>query len=83
MRTTAKQREELLTWWCGVPVERYELVLEDFKSLEKELEETKLKLANLSSLAKEVVRQMRVCEYCHKPTRVTTAGCDHCDVEDK
>lgn len=26
---------------------------------------------------------MRTCEYCGKQTRETTAGCDHCDVEDK
>lgn len=25
----------------------------------------------------------RKCDYCGKMTRVTTAGCDHCDVEDK
>lgn len=25
----------------------------------------------------------RICEYCGKRTRVLTAGCDHCDVEDK
>ena len=25
----------------------------------------------------------RKCKYCGKQSRVTTAGCDHCDVEDK
>lgn len=25
----------------------------------------------------------RRCDYCGKMTRITTAGCDHCDVEDK
>ena len=25
----------------------------------------------------------RRCEYCGKLTRETTAGCDHCDIEDK
>jgi hypothetical protein len=28
-------------------------------------------------------RDFRECKYCGKMTRITTAGCDHCDVEDK
>lgn len=29
------------------------------------------------------LKETRDCEYCGKQTRITTAGCDHCDVEDK
>lgn len=35
------------------------------------------------STKKHPLDHKRVCEYCGKRTRITTAGCDHCDVEDK
>lgn len=31
----------------------------------------------------DIVDCYRICKHCALPTRVTTAWCDHCDVEDK
>ena len=40
MRSTAKQREDLLTWGLfGVPVDRYEIVLQDFNELLRRIEQ--------------------------------------------
>lgn len=42
---------------------------------------------SLSSLPKRPPKfnpnATRKCPACGKPTRITTAGCDHCDLEDK
>ena len=44
MITTTKQREDLLTWLAGVPVDYYEKVLGDFNELETEVETLRQKL---------------------------------------
>jgi len=66
---------------------RHDQDVADFISGKAAIECARVASTHFSMMADHLPKiptdRTRICDYCGKQTRVTTAGCDHCDVEDK